>query len=566
MTRLPARNVLLAWIGLAVVLASILALLAQLLFTLARAPATDFDDAYMYLRYANHLLAGQGVAWNSGEGSVFGVTSLLYLAVLTVLRFLLPSLPPAALLAVASGGAAIALLAALVALVALHARHPRLRRNWIFWTALLLPLLAYREAFAFHAGTGMDTMLSALANAFVAFTTLELAKSRQQSPATPSRLLWATLAAVLAVLARPDNLVCAIFCPALALALLAPPPRGRQLGLLAVLLLGPLAILGLLEWRFLGSPLPLAFFAKQPFYYGGFAGEFTWNPFLFLEVFGHSAWPFLVALILFADRRGLRRAAVLLAPALASIGILFRFNQIMGHLGRFYYPFLPFFVAAGALEFDAWLRRIHAGQGIRPRNMLGRAGAALLALAVGELALSLAGRDYEARANDQQLAAEGGYHVSACASLPVLDSWQATQHIATIAAAAPLGVSFAMSEHGLPGAVAPHVEIIDVLGLHDQYFARHGFSATELFRRKPNVIWLPHADHTQMLRDILDSDELWAHYVFYPDAFFFGIALRTDGANYPLMSVLVATEWRKAYPGYAMAGYQASRGDGACVR
>jgi hypothetical protein len=118
-----------------------------------------------------------------------------------------------------------------------------------------------------------------------------------------------------------------------------------------------------------------------------------------------------------------------------------------------------------------------------------------------------------------------------------------------------------MSEHGLPGALAPQATLIDVLGLHDPYFARHGFSAAELFRRKPDVIWLPHADHTQMLRDIFDSDDFWNHYEFYPDAFFHGIAMRTDSAGYQRLAALLSVQWQKAYPGLPLIDYRAERGD-----
>src|SRR5512138_4009826 len=66
-------------------------LAAERLAMLTRAAPTDFDDAYMYLRYADHLLAGHGVAWNAGEGPVFGVTRLLHLGVVAVLRWLFPT-------------------------------------------------------------------------------------------------------------------------------------------------------------------------------------------------------------------------------------------------------------------------------------------------------------------------------------------------------------------------------------------------------------------------------------------------------------------------------------------
>jgi hypothetical protein len=537
-----------AWLGIALVAG----LVTERWMVLVHARPTDFDDAYMYLRYAHNVLAGHGLAWNPGEGAVYGVTSLLHFAVVTKLCWLFGGLDGAGVLRVASGSAAIAFMAALVALAALGSRQPKLRGNWILWSAVLLPLVAFREAFAFHAGTGMDTMLSALANAFLAFSIVQLGRSK-----TRSVVVLATIAGLVAVLARPDNLLCALLGPALAL--LFPRPRWRQLASFAALSLASLAMLVAIVWWKLGSPVPLSFFAKQPWYYGGFAGEFTWNPFLFLKVFAYSAWLFVVALILFADRAGWKRAVVLLAPASASILVLFRFNQIMGHLGRFYYPFLPFFVAAGVLEFDAWLGRVHAGQALVGRALFRRVCIAALAVLVGSLSLSVAAGLYGARASAQRLETPGGYRVAACTDLPDIDSWQAAHAIAALAQAAPLGTSFAMSEHGLPGALAPNATIIDLLGLHDPYFARHGFSAVELFRRKPDVIWLPHEDHTQMLRDLLGSDELWTHYAVYPDAFFHGLAVRSDGPHAAELAERVAQQWARTYPGTVMADYRAVR-------
>jgi hypothetical protein len=267
------------------------------------------------------------------------------------------------------------------------------------------------------------------------------------------------------------------------------------------------------------------------------------------------AWPFVVALILFADRDGWRRAAVLLAPVVASIAVLFRFNQIMGHMGRFYVPFLPFFVAAGGLELDAWLRR---GAELRSRPLLWRAGVAAGAAVVAWLGLLGGAGLYAGHAASQTLALPAGFHVPATTPLPDLDSWQAAHAIAAIARDAP-EATFAMSEHGLPGAIAPATAIVDVLGLHDPGFARDGFSAAALLRRKPDLIWLPHEDHTAMLREIVGSEAFWAHYAYYPDAFFHGIAVRTDGPYHDSLSALVAAQWQAVYPGHAMADHRAVR-------
>jgi hypothetical protein len=114
-----------------------------------------------------------------------------------------------------------------------------------------------------------------------------------------------------------------------------------------------------------------------------------------------------------------------------------------------------------------------------------------------------------------------------------------------------------MSEHGLVGARAPDAIIVDVLGLHDRAFALKGFTAAELWRRRPDLLWMPHPDHTQMLRDILDSDELWASYDFYPDAFSYGVAVRRDGP--PAVRAHFDERWKAVYATRALDDYKARR-------
>ena len=545
----------------------VVAVVVERLRALVSAPPTDFDDAYMFLRYAHNLLAGFGLRWNRGEPPVYGATSLPHVLVVALVRRLAPRLDDAAVLQTASGAAAILFVAALVLTCARFARHPVLRgRGWI-WAALLLPPLAYAEPFTFHAQTGMDTMLAALANTALVYAALALAEAPSLA-----RAFAAALAAYAAYLVRPDSAIYAAGIPALCL--LATGARGarrRPLIAFVAALAALVAIDLLVKQRWLGTPWPLGAYAKRPWYYGGFAGEFTWNPFWFLNVFFAGAAPFIAALVLFTTRRSAGLAAALLAPVAVTIVALFGVNQIMGHLGRFYFPALPFVVVAAALIFDRRLVQAAAAAGERaagapaPPPATLRApfarltGVALLFL-VGERALSIAGARYDGRAATQALAPLDGYTVPVALPLPQIDSWTSSQEMAAFARAAPSGTRFAMSEHGLVGASAPDAVIIDVLGLHDREFARHGFRAAELWRRAPEVIWMPHPDHTQMVRDILDSPELWDHYDFFPDAFSYGVAVRRDGLRAAALAVLFQERWQAIYPGYAVLdGYRAER-------
>lgn len=47
-----------------------------------------FDDAYMFVRYADHLLQGFGHSWNIGEIAIYGSTSIFYVLQVAVIRAL----------------------------------------------------------------------------------------------------------------------------------------------------------------------------------------------------------------------------------------------------------------------------------------------------------------------------------------------------------------------------------------------------------------------------------------------------------------------------------------------
>jgi len=73
------------------------------------AKTTTFDDAYMFIRYANNFLDGHGISWNPDGVQTYGVTSILYLAITTMARSILPNVDEGVLLTTLS--ASIGLLA-----------------------------------------------------------------------------------------------------------------------------------------------------------------------------------------------------------------------------------------------------------------------------------------------------------------------------------------------------------------------------------------------------------------------------------------------------------------------
>ena len=519
-------------------------------WTLLHAPPTSFDDAYMFLRYAHNLIDGYGLRWNRGEAPVYGATSLPHVLVVALVRWAGPRLSEAAVLQISSGAAAALLVAALVLTCARFAQHPALRRQGWFWGALLVSLLAYTEPFQFHAQSGMDTMLAALANTVLIYAALALADTP-----TIRRGIATGVAAYLAYLVRPDNALYAMFVPPLCLALGQPvAARLRPLLAFAATVSLLVAIDLLLKTAYLGTPLPLGAWVKRPHYYAGFAGEYTWNPLWFLSVFFVGLWAFIGPLIVFTTRRSARLVLALLSLVAATFAAFFDVNQIMGHLGRFYFPSLPFIVVAAALSVD---RFFLPPLEVTAPALVARLGGAAIFLLGGAWALDAAGARYQARAASQSLASIGGYHVVGRHPLPELDSWTSSEEIGRFARSAPMGTRIAMSEHGLVGAMAPDAVIIDVLGLHDRDFALHGFRVAELWRREPEVIWMPHPDHTQMIRDILDSSRFWLEYDFYPDAFTYGVALRRAGPHAVEVATRFRALWSARYPGFALDQYLA---------
>jgi hypothetical protein len=379
-------------------------------------------------------------------------------------------------------------------------------------------------------------MVATLANTGVVLVTLQLMRRP-----TMGMVLIAVVASTLAMLARPENALPALLCPALTLLFLTPRPRWKRLALFLGLCLVLWSVDAWLCVYFLGTPLPLAFYAKQFGYYQAFAGEHSWNPFWFLRVFMASTWIYWFAILSLVNWGNLWRTLVLIVPTFLVMGGLFAFSQIMGHLGRFYFPLLPYIVIAAVLVIDDSLVKIWTWVGAQRLLRFTLAG---MLVWLGNDGLLAAGQAWAGR----QPTNEPG-ETTIPSELPELDSWTSAGYMAQLALSAPVGATFAMSEYGFPGALAPHIEIVDLLGLHDPYVALFGFSASDLFRQGPDVLWMPHPDHRGMLREIVHNPVFQRDYIFFPGAFTYGLALCKTSVHFPALSTALARVWQQAYPG-----------------
>lgn len=511
-----------------------LALLAERAHAFLSAPPTELDDAYVFLRYADHLRQEGAPTWNRGGPPVWGATSLAQVLVTAALRALAPSLADGRLLTLASALAALALFPALAAVCARAAPiSGRRRLDLPLWLGALLLAIGYSDALTFHAKSGMDTMLAALAVA-AALLPVHALVSRPSA----GRAGVVALLGVAALAVRPD-LPPLILGPA-ALGLLLGPrtAAGRHA---RSTLLGATLVLGAIAFScanvYFGAPLPLATWVKRHGHDLAFAGEWFWNPFRFLWVIARAALVPLVALALLVRRQDLPAVLPLVLPVALTWAALASFNQVMGHLGRFYAPALPLVLLSGAVvasrRLDAWRR---PGPG--------RLAAGCAALAAAGLALLFAADRYDARRSPDPPDPRAPLVAS---PLPEVDDWRAMTALANALAGAPPGTTLALTEHGVIGARAPHVALLDLSGLHDRAVARQGIDADAVLARAPDAIYLPHPDYHGLLAALLAHPQLRRDYDLYPDAFGFGLALRRDSPRAAALRARVAPAFQALY-------------------
>ena len=131
---------------------------------------TTFDDAYMFIRYADNFLAGHGIAWNPDGVQTYGTTSILYLAIIIFARSILQSVSAGALLAILSASFGIPAIAVLAYTCNRFASSSLSKNSFLVFAIIFTGYFVISPAFLFHMTSGMDTTLSFLCNAFLAFS------------------------------------------------------------------------------------------------------------------------------------------------------------------------------------------------------------------------------------------------------------------------------------------------------------------------------------------------------------------------------------------------------------
>ncbi|MCD6161276.1 MAG: hypothetical protein J7K40_02560 [candidate division Zixibacteria bacterium] len=513
-----------------------------------RHPEMILDDAYFFIRYADNFIAGLGHAWNSDGVQVYGSTSLLHFVVVVCLRWCLP-FQEYVILQLSSSMMGFAAIFLMIIICANYTKWWIFHKNYLFWTAILTPLFLLNDVFVFHMLSGMDTMLGVFCNALLILFTLRLLSR------------WRTIDFVLLIvsayityLARPDNIIYAVLFPLLAVSILGNLSSKRALVIKFIIIAAVILAADLLAKNIIfGDPLPLSFYVKQSGFYESYAGTYRWNPILFIVQFISMALPFLIILLLFCKKRNMPLLLVFLSPVVLIFLYYFSITQIMGVGARYYLPALPFLVVSSSMVIDSRLIKNPDFLKLTKKRVL------ILIIIVSPITLldNAAGLYERYILKSIPLTDITEYAAGCNKPLPQIGYWEAIFEVAKIAEKAPRGTVIALTEHGYISAAAPHVDIIDPLGLHDRYFAHKGFSVEEFFNRQPDFIWFPHPDYTRIVQEILKSEHLWRDYDYYPTAFDYGIAIRKSSKHFDRLMDIISESWQANYGSIQMKDYLA---------
>jgi hypothetical protein len=504
-----------------------------------------FDDSYMFYRYAEHLRQGLGFSWNLDGVPTYGMTSLLWQAVVLVFSFL-PVTPTQCLLLVSwlSSGLAIVFTAFAVWR---NAKSSLLRRPATAIVLVAFSFLAVR-IFRINARTGMETMLAmALLALFIGL----VISARARNPIAIGTV------AFLLVLARPEAMLPAVLFLLLSVLLLPHVSLRTVAQSLAVLACG--VILALLFAKlYFHSWLPLSFYIKAGNGYQGYRNR--WYPVTSALRFLQSSGLFLLLIALFARRKQARLLLLFALPLGAVMVYLCTVTQIMGMASRYCIPYLPLLAVPAFLALDARLAKLDSTTRIafhwRQSYLVHLALAALVVWFLADsIPLPLQVR-LEALAEHRVLS----YHpvtfdTPAATPLPKLDYDRTLHDFADdLVSGLPDGATIAATEVGYLGARFPRINVIDLAGLNDTTIALRGFTPAAVLSRSPDLIWLPHDDYTWQRGLLLTDPVFLQRYQVYPGAMNYGVAILKSSPYRAALELRLAAVWQRLYPSSTPAG------------
>lgn len=485
-----------------------------------------FDDAYMFLRYTDHLLAGHGLVWNVGQGPAYGATSLAYVLALAPFRLAFPDNAAAALFSCSFFWGLVFL--GLLFRLGIKAMRPPAGFKPYVAGFLFLSLTAAAVTLRTHFASGMETTL---AMSYVCLCLLLWEGLRQGR----GNAWWIGVVGGISWWIRPDLLVFTWGVPAVMWALGKDLQRWAWLRILLV----TLAVTGLaaLGARLLtGSWLPLSFYAKSTGLYGPeFAATYRLIPFSEGARFMARTWPALLLLGMgvYVKARRWRSGysaldkALLLTVLVYAAYFSFLALQVMGFGQRFYYPLLPPLLYLGMRELLELPQNLRLGPGLEFKRIpthLERGGI----LVVGALLLYY-GIDHGRMLKQSQSAHRFAvFSVLATYRADLYDYWPKLDALAHL----PDDLEIATTEVGMPAALYPHRNILDLAALNHPRLMEDGLTAQAVLTHcAADLVYLPHENYVRLHAALAASTAFAERYTVFSAKDVhaaMGVAIRKD--------------------------------------
>ncbi len=513
---------------------------------ISHSTSIKFDDAYMYIRYADNILAGKGYSWN-GDQNTFGCTSIAYALFVTGIRWMFPDASNHGVLLVSSGFWGLATLCLLSFTFYRLAMSPKLKQGlWI--AAVLSVYFVTNFAFKYHMLTGMDTTMSMFTNTLLILLSFEAAQRK--------KLLWYFLLAFAAwftVLTRPDNFFYAFLVPGLVMLWIFNSGL-KNILLFYLLLIVIFAIDTAVKYSVFGDPLPLPYYVKKTDFYQGYIGSKYWNPVVYLANFATYAYPFVAGLILFFKKQWAKPVLALLLPMVLTFAYYFTVVQIMGSVSRFYFPSIVFLATASFWVFNKYimLRKQESNEDLLPiiakrlPYLINRLPHLAIAGTIWIATMLVGDKVYDKYfLNNNSVPQEQINYVAKNKRKSYVSKWEVFEIASKICSQLPKGTLLATSELGKIGAENPHIPIFDLLGLHEPEVAYHGFSTRYFQLKAPDLVWMPHYHYVTLNYTLLNDPWFQENYYFLPGILRFGIAIRKDRDD---IFKIVLKEIKKHYP------------------
>ncbi len=501
-----------------------------------------WDDAYMFVRYADNILSNGSIAWNPGGPPTYGVTSMLFLIIVLPIRLLFPG-SPLATAWMASSVSGLAFFALLILLIKKYANRGSPLNIWLF--VLIFAVFAFSaEHIATHLTTGMDTMF------VICFVAIYIIAGKWfEQKQTVSNFVVLGLLGGIAYFIRPDLLIITYTIPGIMI-LFATGRNYRYmaLGILAITVLITGVSL-IVSYLYFDSALPLPFFVKGLKSYGmSIYRYYSFVPYRQLFEYSLSYSPFVLLIaggILVNPKKWLRESSALEKGLLVSLVLFivyytFFVLQVMFYHARFYYPILPIIIYLGCRgavyiynELPIQLR-----EGIQQITNPVRITALVIVLGILIFPLVTASNHLITRiAINETLVFDLGKNSKR------IWNWEHYWLQLDEFSALPDDLVIATTEVGLPAVMNPGKAIVDMAGLHETEIAHNGFSADYVFEEyNPDLVYLPHPHYVKMIEEIKSNKYFNENYDLYLAEDFgvlMDVGVRKDSKYYKDMTRII---------------------------